>query len=333
MLRVVRCRALVRVWAGLALAAVVGASVRPADGAGAGTTPLRGLVLYEVSTCDCTGGDELWTDSLWTVDLATGRRRHLTPGAGGHDAAWSPDGRSIAYVDDQDFEVWLMKANGGAKRRLTVGEYTVAAAWSPDGRRLAFGGGPDGDDLVVINVDGSGRRVLASMPAGVDDVTWSPNGAAIAFRTYGFGKDAIYLVDPDGRRLRRLVAGSSPTWAPDGSRLAYAHGGDIHSVRVDGSSRRRLTASPGNAHSPAWSPDGSRIAYQVLDEAIWLVSSNGRHQRSLFPGEDPAWSPDGSRLAFAVYEDGIHVRNADGTGVRRFASKTRAADPAWQPRR
>ncbi len=78
---------------------------------------------------------------LYVVDLATKR---LTPllvhGAGARMPAWSPDGRSIAFVrgGGASSSIWLLDLRSGRVRRLTHGGIDVAPAWAPDGKSLVL---------------------------------------------------------------------------------------------------------------------------------------------------------------------------------------------------
>src|SRR5215467_7298224 len=58
----------------------------------------------------------------------------LTTGEFDGNAAWSPDGKEIAFTDDvvANGSIFVMKADGGDKRRLGWAE-NVPPAWSPDG--------------------------------------------------------------------------------------------------------------------------------------------------------------------------------------------------------
>ena len=95
----------------------------------------------------------------------------------------------------------------GAGARL-VASYATGGRWSPDGRQIAAWGRADTSStaaenlgLVVMNADGSGRRILTTMPGG--ELTWSPDGRRIAFpaESYrspdGFSTD-IYVVEAAG---------------------------------------------------------------------------------------------------------------------------------------
>ncbi|HSG49214.1 MAG TPA: amidohydrolase family protein [Longimicrobiales bacterium] len=81
-------------------------------------------------------------DRLWIMDLPDGTPRRLTDQAvGEYHPAWSPDGRSVAYVtwDDRDGHIMRVPAAGGTPRRLTaVPAFYQQTAWAPNGRVVAM---------------------------------------------------------------------------------------------------------------------------------------------------------------------------------------------------
>jgi len=61
-------------------------------------------------------------------------------------------------------------------------------------------------------------------------------------------------MSPDGSGQRRLVPGTSPTWSPDGRRIAFAlfddDQSDVASVTRNGRGLRRITRTPKDLEAP-----------------------------------------------------------------------------------
>ena len=163
----------------------------------------------------------------------------------------------------------------------------------------------------------------------------------------------IYVIDPNGRNLRRLVdqdeqMGRDPSWSPDGKRIAFVSfrgkdgwDSDIYVMDVDGGNQRILTNNDFDDQDPSWSPDGRRIAFVSgawKNHDIYVIDADGENLRNLsnndFDDRYPSWSPDGRRITFASEGVGnfdIYVMDADGARQirRRTKNHNGDADPAW----
>jgi TolB protein len=141
-------------------------------------------------------------------------------------------------------------------------------------------------------------------------------------------------VGPAARGFLHGRRGWFPAWSPDGSRLAFHVGRDIHVATAAGANLTRLTTDPANGMYPTWAPDGSAIAFMTWRHGpteLFVMNADGSGQRPLFRMDrgdaiDPRWSPDGKQIVFVHMPDGrnstvraIYVINADGTGLKRLS--------------
>jgi TolB protein len=173
----------------------------------------------------------------------------------------------------------------------------------------------------------------------------------------------LWLLDTSG--AHQLATGgtfSQPSWAPDGSGLAYVYRGtnfaDIFTTDDQGENQTRLTDSQSTILDnndwnlrPTFSPDGQLIAF-VSDKAsalptLWLMNAadgSGRHVLTT-PGvqseavDSMAWSPDGSELAVTLFNEPGPTqialvpidRSAHQTAQLLTGLPGGALDPAWSP--
>jgi TolB protein len=281
-----------------------GAPDRPSSAADANVS--AGRILFSQ-----TAGEHR---DIYTVRPDGRELRRLTKSSG--EAMWpepSPDGSKIVYEDDEPTRavIALIDADGGDRRVLTPSGYQGQPAWSPDGRRIVYerdrAAGDNG--VWTMRPDGSDLRRLTRNPyAGAEcgcdtDPAFSPDGRRVSFvrvRAESRGLGALFVMDRDGRNLRRLTSwrfdpGIKHAWKPDGSQILVSsnsnpqpeESSNLYLLRPDGTGLRALThfkgASP-NALAGSWSPDGRRIVVKTDesgDYQLYLMHADGSNRRRI----------------------------------------------------
>ena len=245
----------------------------------------------------------------------------------GSSARWSPDGRKVAFSAGPGLAVWITNADGSARRKIS--DEAGYPSWSSDSRRVAFIGrlshGVNGTARGVVTVaaaDGTGRRELqpwlGSSALG-PGLAWAPRSGWVAF--FSDAAAAPDAFEPEVRVVStveashwRIARAHSPTWSPDGRRLAFvraaSRSSDLWRADRDGKHQRRL--APGILSSPAWSPNGRAIAYSRgvvvggrFRVALSVVRPDGTRRRVVLR-ERPRvrsieriyWSRDSRQIAY-----------------------------------
>lgn len=176
------------------------------------------------------GEEVMYVDrgGLWVIGTDGRNARRLVA----HDqrkgfivyAAWSPDGRQIAFERagggyGEVGAIWITNANGSGTRQLTAAEGTAREpAWSPDGQEIAhacYSKASDSVELCVMNPDGSDQHAItrSGLLDSAESPTWSPDGRQIAFVVSDSGNEhQIFMIGADGSQQRPLTSNADNRW-------------------------------------------------------------------------------------------------------------------------
>ena len=166
-----------------------------------------------------------------------GLTRNLTHSSNAHEreAAWSPDGRYIAFVSDVvgEEEVWLIDRKTGQHRQLTFKSKAriYELQWSPDGRRIAYSDATG--TLYVVEVGSRKKTRIARDPEGaMEAYDWSPRGGFLAYTQHQeHDAHTISIWSVDTKRSYVVTDPTfdafSPTWGTKGDYLFYLSNRDF----------------------------------------------------------------------------------------------------------
>jgi TolB protein len=226
--------------------------------------------------------------------------------------AWSPDGKSIAYVsfESQKAVVWAQDIATGKRRMIANFRGSNSApAWSPDGRSIAATLSRDGNSqLYLMGVNGEDPRRLTSSSAIDTEPVFAPDGRSIYFVSDRGGGPQIYRTPAGGGAVERVTfSGSyniSPSLSPDGRLLAYVtrNGGNSFRVMVQdlaGGNAQPITDTTEDEH-PSFAPNGRMLVYATRSQGrdVLMTSTvDGKIKAKLVSPladvREPAWGPYG----------------------------------------
>ncbi|HEX8290955.1 MAG TPA: DPP IV N-terminal domain-containing protein, partial [Pyrinomonadaceae bacterium] len=206
----------------------------------------------------------------------------------------------------------------------------------------------EGENIYVVNPDGTYRTLLFDAPNHQKDPAWSADGKYIAYSSAQRGLWEIYRADADGSNQVALSDGIAagavddwPSWSPDGQTIVFVRNRQLWTIGRDGGTAVKLSTGSDQDEQPAWSPDGTKIAFvrnaSSATAQVWVMDADGSNQRNLSNNEwlfnrYPAWSPDGSRIVFQRWND-LWVMDADGSNQTQitFAASGGYVKPSWSP--
>jgi dipeptidyl aminopeptidase/acylaminoacyl peptidase len=280
-------------------------------------SPDGARAAWSEKVADRNGHESLGAISV--ADLASGATRRVTAARDGKPhrelgAAFSPDGRTIAFLSDAaaagQRQIWLAPAAGGPAKQLTrVRGQLDHLLWSPDGRAIAF-----------LFVEGSSQETGAltayEPDSGLVADTFEEQRIAIAEIKTGKVRQVspadLYVYDYDWSSDGRMFAAE----AVKGSGTNNYWVAELYRIDAGSGQTRSIWKPSLQIACPRFSPDGKSVAVIhgiMSDEGstggdVWSVSTENGTSRNLTPSMKWSaralfWRPSGEIL-FEGYVDG-----------------------------
>jgi eukaryotic-like serine/threonine-protein kinase len=233
--------------------------------------------------------------------------------------AFSPDGKSVAFVSDStgSRQIWIRLLAGGPPLQVThdAGDHQEPR-WSQDSATIIYYTPPllgnDQGALWEVGALGGPARRLASSMSGADV---SRDGKHLTFFRLNGKEMELAITDRNGSNERVAMHAPlsfsyrQPRWSPDDRSIAFLHSrenwaDDVYVVPSAGGPVRRVTADNTLMNGLAWLADGSRILYSSARRStvfylptlhLWMIPPAGGTPEQLTFGESGDETPDTDR--------------------------------------
>lgn len=304
-------------------------------------------VLYQLEWADKM--TDAFYSNLWIASSDAKENRPLTQGKfRDTGAAWSPDGKRIAYLSNRSgrLQITVRWLETGDETTITNLENPVSEiSWSPDGTQIAF--------FSRVAVKPKFTVKTAVPPTGAQWTTGPSVVTSLRWRADGIGGAGLlpqsmahlFLASPDGGEARQVTTGdfmhSGPAaWTPDGKTIVLTttryeaadlklFPDDLYAIDVKTGAARRILERNGAESDPVVSPDGKSLAFLGFEDKgkanhstrLWTVGLDGKGLKLLAPAMDrnfstPVWKSDSSGIYVIAEDRGqahLHLASTSGS--------------------
>jgi Tol biopolymer transport system component len=285
-------------------------------------------------------------NAVYVIDATAAGSTHALDDSLIWGAALSPDGLRLAYSAYSGnatlYDVYVANVDGtGIQHATRFAQQEGPPSWTPDGAKIVVAAGAAGSQFYDVY-----SQSPVANPGDLTKLTHfalGPGGALDC--PIIFDNEEPVAISTRGELAFACSYGEIDVLSPNGTASA--------SYLPSRNDRRHWT----NVFSPSWSPDGTRLAfvettsdsatnYSLIGLAVKVMNADGSNVTTIATGAGSnahglggwlgpnnlslCWMPDGSRLVFTLPESELighlWVVRADGTGLAQLTSASGAYD-------
>ena len=183
---------------------------------------------------------QLKKSQVYTLPIAGGTPKQITPNAPSYWHGWSPDGSTLAFTGQRgdNFDIYTIPVAGGEEKRLTTAPgLDDGPEYSPDGAWIYFNSERTGHmQIWRMHSDGNSQEQVITSETNDWFPHISPDGKSMVYISFEKGvtghppnKDVtlnvMTLADRKVKALAHLFGGQGtmnvPSWSPDSTKVAF----------------------------------------------------------------------------------------------------------------
>lgn len=273
-------------------------------------------------------------------------RRLTVEGKRAGEGYWSPDGKRLVLQSEREpgnpfYQMYVMDLTSGDTTRISPGlGKTTCGFFRPGTDEILFASthhDPKSkqyqDDELAFRASGKQRRYAWDYDPEMEIYAYKEGTKALTRLTTARGYDAEAGYSPDGQWIvfsSTRVAYDHALSDPEKKQLETdpSYFAEIYVMKADGSSPKRLTATPGYDGGPFFTPDGKKILWRRFDESgliadVWMMNPDGSDAKPITNFKAMSWAPymhvSGEYILFASNKLGFEnfeVFMVDAAGTK-----------------
>jgi Tol biopolymer transport system component/DNA-binding winged helix-turn-helix (wHTH) protein len=270
--------------------------------------------------------------------------------------SWSPDGKWIAYSDNENGRPgntnFLLNLETLQTHELPHDPACIHEGdptFSHSGQQLALVcvHSTANFEYFVADTEGKSRRSLATQHEFPTSIAWGADDKYLIVSRYAEGPelDKVWVGDGRVEKIPISAEGIWPSITPDGKKLAFSSGASHTNIwRRDllhpEAPPEQMYKSTLQQDEAQYSPDGRHVAFDSTRSgvwSVWMANIDGSNLVQISNGAIsgyPRWSPDSQKICFEMKDpDGsisIYVADIADRVPRRLSIRFhRATSPSW----